>query len=323
MHSKPPRRMRSPISRRSSYHLFMAFVWMNGQFVAEDEASISPRDTGLLHAAGVFTTFRAHAGKAFRLKDHLQRLRRSCEALFIPLMYKDEALSAAAVELLHRNSLSDARMRLTVTRGSAQQDPLHGLRLSPTTFLTATTFETYPREYYEKGMTVIVLDDQKLNPYDIQAGHKTLNYFSRLTALRDATGRGAGEALWFNVHNYLQSGSISNVFIVKDGTIITPPTREDLLDPAVAEKCPYPRSATLPGVTRQVIFEIAAAEKISIERGAINITQLLEADEAFLTNSIMGVMPVARIERKAIGAEKPGPITLRLAELYERQLRAE
>jgi branched-chain amino acid aminotransferase len=300
----------------------MAAVWINGNFIDEQKAEISLRDTGLLHAAGLFSTFRAHNGKVFRLTDHLQRLRRSCEALFIPLIYKDEGLIAAAKEILQRNNLTDARMRLTVTRGHARMDPLHGLRLSPTTFLTATAFEPYPAEYYENGMTVIALDDQKLNPYDIQAGHKTLNYFSRLTALRDATQRGAGEALWFNVHNYLQSGSISNIFIIKNGTLITPPTREDLFDPAVAEKCPYPKSATLPGITRLVIFEIAAMERLSIERSAINITQLLEADEAFLTNSIMGVMPIARIERKAIGSEKPGEITRRLAELYERQLTA-
>ncbi len=298
----------------------MSLVWLNGNLIEEGEAFISLRDTGLLHAAGLFSTFRALNGKIFRLKDHLTRLRRSCEALFIPLIYKDEALMAAANELLTRNNLSDARMRLTVTRGHAQQDPLHGLRLSPTTFLTATEFEPYPPEYYEKGMTVIVLDDQKLNPYDIQAGHKTLNYFSRLSALRDATQRGAGEALWFNVHNYLQSGSISNVFIVKNGTMITPPTRDDLLDPAVGEKCPYPKSAALPGITRQVVFELAAAEKIPLDRSAINITQLLEADEAFLTNSIMGIMPIARIESSPIGQGEAGEVTRRLSELYQQRL---
>jgi branched-chain amino acid aminotransferase len=298
----------------------MSSAWLNGNFIPEDEAHISLRDTGLLHAAGLFTTFRAHAGKIFRLKDHLARLRRSCEVLYIPLLYKDDLLTAAAAELLHRNNLTDARMRLTVTRGSSQQDPLHGLRLSPTTFMTATSFEPYPDEYYEKGMTVIALDDQKLNPYDIQAGHKTLNYFSRLSALRDATQRGAGEALWFNVHNYLQSGSISNIFIVKDGVLITPPTREDLLDPAIAEKVPYPRSATLPGITRQVVLELAATEHIPLERSAITIDRLLSADEAFLTNSVMGIMPLCRVERSPIGDDKPGPLTRRLIHLYAAQL---
>src|SRR5438067_855181 len=206
----------------------MASVWLNGSFVGEEEASISVRDTGLLHAAGVFTTMRSYGGKVFRLDRHLARLRHSCEALFIPLQYKDDALGSAVGELLRRDGLGDARLRLTVTRGSARQDP-HGLHLSPTVLLTATALEPYPAEFYSRGMTVVLVDDQKLNPYDIQAGHKTLNYFSRLSALRSATQRAAGEALWFNVHNYLQSGSISNVFIAKAGKLITPPTPVEML----------------------------------------------------------------------------------------------
>src|SRR5688500_1350141 len=196
----------------------MPTVWLNGAFVDEAEASVSLRDTGLLHAAGVFTTMRANGGRVFRLDAHLLRLRGSCEALFIPLLPKDEALVSAVDELLKRNELTDARLRLTVTRGMAEQDPIHGLRLTPTVFLTAAALEPYPAEYYAKGLTVILLDDQKLNPYDVQAGHKTLNYVSRLAALRSANQRGAGEALWFNVHNYLQGGSISNVFLDRKST---------------------------------------------------------------------------------------------------------
>src|SRR5579862_5161140 len=115
----------------------MAFVWINGNFVDESAASVSVRDTGLLHAAGVFTTMRSYGGKVFRFAEHLQRLRRSCETLFIPLQQKDQALTDAAGELLERNGLSDARLRLTVTRGSARQDPLHGLRLEPTVLLSS------------------------------------------------------------------------------------------------------------------------------------------------------------------------------------------
>jgi branched-chain amino acid aminotransferase len=298
----------------------MAHAWLNGEVVSEDDAAVSIRDTGLLHAAGVFTTFIARGGRIYRLQDHLNRLRRSCDVLFIPLQYKDETLVSACTMLLEKNSLADARMRLTVTRGRTQHDPLHGLRLSPTTFLTATPLEPYPDEFYQRGMTVIALDDQKLNPYDIQAGHKTLNYFSRLSALRDATQRGAGEALWFNVHNYLQSGSISNIFIVKDGTLITPPTRDDLLDPIIAQRIPYPRSAVLPGITRLAVIELAAQNQIPLSIGALTIEQLLDADEVFLTNSAMGIMPVTRIERKAIADDKPGAITGQLSELYQRAL---
>src|SRR5437764_3466279 len=115
----------------------MSLVWINGAFTDEASATISIRDTGFLHAAGVFTTMRSYGGKVFRLAQHLERLRASCEALFVPLQYKDDVLAQAVAALLERNSLADARLRLTVTRGSAQQDPLHGLHLTPTVLLTA------------------------------------------------------------------------------------------------------------------------------------------------------------------------------------------
>jgi branched-chain amino acid aminotransferase len=294
----------------------MPQVWLNGQFIDEQSANVSIRDAGLLHGAGVFTTMRSRDGEIFRLEQHLRRLRDSCESLFIPLNYKDEVLAHAAVELLARNSLSDARERLTVTRGAVSQDPLHGVRVEPNVFLTSAPLEPYPQEYYQRGMTVILLDEQKLNPYDLQAGHKTLDYFSRLAALREANRRGTGEALWFNVHNYLQSGSISNVFLVENETLVTPPTALELRDPALSRGIPYSRSNVLPGVTRAAILELARASNIETRIAAIDVNQLLEAQEIFLTNSIMGVMPVCRVERKAIGEEKPGPITLKLSAAY-------
>jgi branched-chain amino acid aminotransferase len=296
----------------------MSFAWLNGSFVDEDAASISIRDTGLLHAAGVFTTMRAYGGRVFMIERHLARIRESCEALFVPLQQKDAAIADAAAELLSRNELLDARLRLTVTRGRATQDPLHGMRLEPTVLLTAAPLEPYPQEYYQKGMTVIVLDEQKLNPYDLQAGHKTLNYFSRLAALREANRRQAGEALWFNVHNYLQCGSITNVTIVKDGRLHTPPTNEELRDESVRQRTTYPKSNVLPGITRSVVFDLAAEAGIEVERRGLTINDLLDADEVFVTNSNMGIMPVCRVERKPIGADKPGPITLGLMERYAR-----
>jgi branched-chain amino acid aminotransferase len=294
----------------------MPHVWFNGQFIDEADAHVSIRDAGLLHGAGVFTTMRSYAGKVFRIENHLQRLRTSCEALFVPLQYKDEVLTHASVELLGRNALSDARLRLTVTRGAVSQDPLHGMRVEPNVFLTAAPLEPYPREYYQKGLTAILLDEQKLNPYDLQAGHKTLDYFSRLAALREANRRGAGEALWFNITNYLQSGSISNVFIVEAGTLITPPTATDLRDPKVSRETPYSKSNVLPGITRAAVLELAKEQSIPTQTTAIDVNRLLAAEEVFLTNSIMGVMPVCRLERKPVGTEKPGELTSKIAGAY-------
>lgn len=296
----------------------MSSCWINGKIVDEQEATVSIRDTGLLHAAGVFTTMRAYSGKVFRLAEHMQRLRKSCQSLFIPLNYTDEQLRIAVDDLITANALGDARLRLTATRGTMMPDPLQGVRLDPNIFITAAPLEPYPAEYYRKGMTALAYDLQKLNPYDLQAGHKTLNYFSRFAALRYATGRGAGEAIWFNVHNYLQSGSISNVFIVKDGELRTPPTQAELEVDAVKKLTPYPISNVLPGITRQVVVELAQQNAIRVSFQALSIEDLLEADECFATNSVMEIMPVCRIERRALGQDKPGDLTQKLAVLYRK-----
>lgn len=292
----------------------MSFVWLNGELLDESSAAISVRDTGLLHGAGVFTTMRAFNSRVFRLAQHLKRIRESSQILFVPLTHKDSVLEEAVNNLLAKNELQDARLRLTITRGQVTQDPTHGPHLRPTVLLTAAPIEPYPDEYYQKGMTAVLLDDQKLNPYDIQAGHKTLDYFSRLAALREANRRGAGEALWFNVHNYLQSGSISNVFMVKGGTLYTPPTNEELRDASVKDLTPYPKSNVLPGIVRGAILEFAESAGIATQRRAINVSDLLAADEIFITNSIMGVMPVCRLERQAVGNEQPGEVTRKLSD---------
>ncbi len=295
----------------------MSDVWLDGTFVDENEAGVSIRDTGLLHGIGVFTTMRARDGVVVRIDQHLARIRESCETLLIPLLPKDEVILDAATSLLQRNGLGDARLRLTVTRGVTQNDPVHGLRIDPTTLLTAAPFEPYPAELIQKGMTVAVIDEYKLNPYDVQAGHKTLCYMSRLNSLNNAVKQGAGEALWFNVHNFLQSGSISNVFLVKTGRILTPPTNVELRDETVRAATAYPQSNVLPGITRAAVIDEARDDGIEVITKGLSIADLLDADEVFVTNSIMGVMPVSRIERRPVGNEKPGEITRRIAALID------
>ncbi len=295
----------------------MATVWLNGRSLDEAEAHVSVRDLGLLHGIGVFTTMRANAGAIRSIDLHLSRLRASCEAFAIPLSYSDSELKSAAIALLSDNQLDAARMRLTVTRGTQRIDAEERLVLEPTVLLTATQLEPYPSTLYTTGMTVLAYDSFKLNPYDPQAGHKTLDYLSRFSALRDAQERSSNEALLFNVHNYLQSGALSNVFLVKAGRLLTPPTQADLRLEPIAARTPYPRSNVLPGIVRGELVAMAQRESIEVELRALSINDLLEADEVFLTNSVMHVMPVCRIERKPIGNGKPGEMTRRLAELYQ------
>ncbi|MEM6562221.1 MAG: aminotransferase class IV [Planctomycetota bacterium] len=292
----------------------MPDVWLNGDFLPDADGAVSIHDGGLLHAIGVFTTMRARGGRVERLPEHLQRVRRDAGALGVPIAFDDEALAAAAGELLARNNLTDARLRLTLTRGVAETGPTTGAS-KPTAFLTATEFAPYPDDFYDRGMTVKLVDDQKLNPYDVQAGHKTLNYASRFAALRHAARAGCGEALLFNVHNFLSSACVANVFVVKDDTLLTAPTNADLHDDAVKEKCPYPKSAVLPGITRQAVLQLADDAGIQTFRAGIDVNFLLDADEVFLTNSVMGVMPVTKLEAKDLGSV--GPITRQLREALD------
>lgn len=291
-------------------------VWMNGRLIDEETAHVSVKDLGLLHGVGVFTTMRATERRVRSLPAHLARVRASCETFAIPLTYSDADLETAITELLADFEFKEARLRLTITRGTQRNDPTQGIVLEPTVFITATHLEAYPKELYERGMTALAFDAFKLNPYDPQAGHKTLDYLSRFAALREAQQRTANEALLFNVHNYLQSGTMSNVFLVKGGKLLTPPTQIELEDENVAKQTPYPRSNVLPGVTRGELLALAAQQSIEVVRKALSINDLLEADEVFVSNSIMGVMPVCRIERKAIGNGKPGEITLKLSDAY-------
>ncbi len=288
----------------------MSDVWLNGVFVSEDEARIDPRDGGFLHGAGVFTTTRARDGRIFRLAEHLKRLRDSCNALYVPFTIRDEGLVEAAEELLQRNGLADARLRITVTRGRTMVNATGEEVHQSTVLIAAGEQSAYPAEFYEKGMTALLNSEQKANPYDLQAGHKTLDYLSRFAALREAARRGAGESLWFNVHNFLQSGSISNVFIVEefDGRqqVVTPPTNVDLRDEALKRICTYPKSNVLPGVVRGWVLE---QPELNVQRLPIDVNRLLSATEVFITNSVMGIMPVTRLEQKVMGDGMPGAIT--------------
>jgi branched-chain amino acid aminotransferase len=155
-----------------------------------------------------------------------------------------------------------------------------------------------------------------LNPFDPMAGHKTLNYWSRLRVLAEAAQRGAGEALWFSVSNHLAGGSVSNVILVKDGQLLTPLARGEEPDASLP-------SPILPGITRAAIIELAEAADIPVHRKMLSITDVLEADEAMLTNSSWQILPVVQVEKEKIGSGKPGPITLdlrsKLLELIEEE----
>jgi len=275
-------------------------VYVSGWCVPREEAKISALDAGVLLGAGLFETLRTYAGKPFRLGAHLARLRASGSFLRIFVHESDDQIAATVSRLVEANGVPDARVRLTATRGPLA-DAVEDDEAPPATLIiTAGPMTPYPPELYEKGATVVV-SDIRANPDDPTVYHKTTGYLRNLLALRDAHRARATEALLFNAKGRLAEGAISNVFIVCGGRLLTPPVEEGLLA----------------GITRAAVLELAAEAGVPAEQRPLAVRDCLDADEMFLTNSIMELLPVGRVERSEVGDGLPGPVTRQLAEAYK------
>lgn len=282
----------------------MEKVFLNDKLVDIDKASISIADGGFLYGAGLFETMRSSNGVVFRLSDHLDRLFGSAKTLAIPVenCYDRKYISDAIYEVLKANKLTQARLRLTVTSGTMSAKE----QLTPTLLVTAVKMEPYPDEYYKNGV-LIVLCPYRQNPNDPTCGHKTISYFPRMLGLNFAKAKGAAEALWFTIDNRLAEGCISNVFLVKNSKLYTPPLETGVLG----------------GVARKTVFELAAKNSVEVIEKDLYIDDCLEADEVFLTNVIMQVLPVSRIEKHPIGDGKVGPVTDGLRKSFEEFVNSE
>jgi branched-subunit amino acid aminotransferase/4-amino-4-deoxychorismate lyase len=285
----------------------MMDIYLNGDIVSPDKAALSPLDAGFQHAVGLFETMGCYGGKIFRLDRHLGRLRQSANELGLTRDLETEPLRAAVETIIEHNRLERARIRLTITPG-----PISLLRPSaptdqppPLTVMVVPTAPTqYDPAYFDRGITVLVAPPAA-NPFDQLAGHKTVAYWSRLRTLRQAAAAGAGEAIWLNITNHLASGAISNIFIVKNGKLLTPIARGE----EVAEALPAP---VLPGVIRSTVLELAEAAGIACEKRMISVPELLDADEVLLTNSSWLVLPVTKVEQRSIADGQVGPMTKQL-----------
>ncbi len=279
----------------------MSRLFLNGEIIESSSATVSVADTGLLYGAGIFETIRAVNSSVFRLDDHLQRLFNSAKTLKINLNYNKQQLHDAVYDVLKANQLEQARIRLTVTNGPGNLDkndtPV------PTVIITATEFMGYPPEYYKSGVRVILANNRQ-NPQDPLAGCKTTSYYSRILTLNQAHQNGAAEALWFTTQNILAEGCVSNVFIVKNQKLVTPTLQTGILN----------------GITRRTILQIAEEKQISTAEKDIFIKDLLDADEIFVSNVIMGVLPVVAVEAQTINTGDVGKLTKKLSDALNEQM---
>jgi branched-chain amino acid aminotransferase len=273
------------------------WVSLNGRLMPADRAQVSVFDSGLMQGIGLFETMRGSNGRVFKLEQHLGRLVNSARQLGWSVLPELDELRDNVQQVVGATEHEDTRVRLTVTTGTLRPTEQEAPDL--TVIASAAAGAEYPAECYTKGVTVLV-SDYRQGKHDPAAGHKTTSYFGRLASLREAHARGAFEALWFTYDDQLAEGAITSVFLVQNERLLTPP-----LDTPV-----------LPGITRATVIDLAVELAIPVREQALTLRDLLEADEVFLTNSLMELVPVVRVGREPIGAEKPGETTAQLYRAY-------
>jgi branched-chain amino acid aminotransferase len=278
----------------------MPRVWINGKLFDKADAKVSVYDHGLLYGDGVFEGIRVYAGKVFRLREHIDRLYESALAIHLQIPMSREALSDATVATVKANDKHEGYIRLIVTRGpgSLGIDPRRCDE--PQVIIIVDDISLYPAEVYEKGMEVVTASVTRNHPNALNPRIKSLNYLNNILAKMEATRAGCQEAVMLNHVGEVAECTGDNIFIVKRGTLKTPP----------------PNAGALEGVTRGAVIELARSAKIPFEETTLSRHDLYTADEFFLTGTAAEVVAVVKCDGLAIGGGKPGPITRQLRELF-------
>jgi branched-chain amino acid aminotransferase len=270
-------------------------IYLDGKFVPEEEAKVSVFDHGLLYGDGVFEGIRAYHGKVFRLEAHLERLYDSAKMINLTIPLKKEEFAELIYETLRRNNLTDAYIRPVVTRGKGDLglDPRKCAK--PTVFIIATSWGAMYGDLYEKGLQAITVSVRRNAAEALPPNAKSLNYLNNILAKIESIYKGGDEAIFFDTNGYLSEGSGDNIFIVKHGIVLTPPTLNNLR-----------------GITREVVLECVRNLGIEHQEKNMGYFDLYTADEVFVTGTAAEVAPIVEIDGRKIGAGRPGPITKEL-----------
>jgi len=267
-------------------------IFVNGRMVAAGAGAISPTDRGFTLGDGVFETMLAVDGAVVRLDAHMARLVSGAKRLHIPVDIS--AARAAIAETLAANGLtqSPATVRLTLTRGTGARGLAFPIEPRPTLVVSAGKYTPYPAELYQRGMTAVILPYRK-NEFSALVGIKSLNYGENILGRADAQSAGADEGIFLNTRGFLAEGCVSNLFWVRNGTLFTP----EVACGAVA------------GVVRAAVLTLAGSVGLAVSEGKYSASSLENSDEAFFTNSLMGIMPLTAVDGRAIGRGFPGDVS--------------
>jgi branched-chain amino acid aminotransferase len=275
-------------------------IWLDGNLVDESEAKISVFDHGLLYGDGVFEGIRIYNGRIFRLEEHIRRLFDSAKAIILNLPWTQEEVCKFTCETVAANQLTDGYIRLVVTRGAGELGLNPYLCPKPSMFIIASTIKLYPDETYEKGLAIITCATRRPAPAALMPQVKSLNYLNNIMAKVEAIQANALEAVMLNEQGYVAECTGDNLFLVKNGTLMTPLISDGALD----------------GITRAVIIELAEKLGVPFQERSLTRYDIFTADECFLTGSAAEVIPVVALDRRTIGDGKPGPFTGRFLKAF-------
>jgi len=269
-------------------------IWMNGEFVTPDEASVSVFDHGLLYGDGVFEGIRAYDGRVFKLEEHVDRLFRSAHVINLEPPRDRDATLEAVLETVRKNNLSDAYIRLVVTRGQGDLglDPEHCTE--PTMFIIAAGIELYPEEVYNEGLELITVPTRRNHTESINPRVKSLNYLNNIMAKMEAKQAGYEEAIMLDDEGYVVECTGDNIFIVESNDVI---------------RTPPPHMGVLEGITRATLIDLAENNGMEIREEPLNRYDLYVAEECFVTGTAAEVLPVVNIDGRDVGDGLPGSVS--------------
>ena len=273
-----------------------AKIYIDGKFYSEANAKISVFDHGLLYGDGIFEGIRFYNGRVFRLEEHLLRLWDSARSICLEIPMTMPDMTEAVLETIRQNHLRDGYIRLLVTRGIGNLGLNPTQCKSPSVIIIAATIALYHEEFYRKGLTIVTCATRRSSPAALNPAVKSLNYLNNVMARIEANLAGADEALMLNDAGNVAECTADNVFIVKHGQIFTPPVA----------------AGALRGITRSVVFGIAAELGVKVRETDITRHDVFVADECFLTGTAAEIVPVVKADGRSIGNGKPAPITARI-----------
>ena len=275
-------------------------VFIDGKFCDEQDAKVSVFDHGLLYGDGIFEGIRAYNGRVFKLKEHIDRLFYSAKAILLDLPMTHAALMAATVETCRVNDLRDCYIRLVVTRGVGTLGLNPNRCANPSVIIIAGKIQLYPAELYHEGMAIITVPTVRNLHSALNPAIKSLNYLNNILAKIEANQAGCEEAILLNSEGYVSECTGDNIFIVREGQLLTPPLS----------------AGALYGITRRVVMELAAKSGLVVGEPNLTRYDVFNAEECFLTGTGAEIVPVVKVDGRVIGNGKPGPITTRLVAEY-------